>query len=136
VALPCPATELAAREGLEAVLQGKEQLVETLRASTADLETQLAKSQAACDELSTAKATLQESCHQTEMAKGVLEQQLGELGRRLTDETERAASREQELNSRYLEAKQASEVREAALEGRLMEVEARLDDARLEVHYR
>ena len=45
------ATELAAREGLEATLQGKEQLIETLRATTTDLEAQLAKSQGTCDEL-------------------------------------------------------------------------------------
>lgn len=123
---------MAAREGLEAILQGKEQLIETLRTTITDLETQLAKSKGTCDELSLAKSELQEVCHQSQVANSVLEQQLGEQGRRLQQETERAASREQELESRYAEAKQSSEAREAALEGRLMEAEARLDDARLE----
>ena len=113
-------------------MQGKEQLIETLRATATDLETQLAKSQGTCDELSAAKSELQERCHQAQLAHSLLEQQLGEKGRRLQEETDRAAAREQELNSRFAEAKQASEAREAAMEGRLIESEARLDDARLE----
>ena len=126
------ATERAAREGLEATLQGKEQLIETLRATITDLEAQLAKSQEVCDELNAAKSELQETCHHAQVANSVLEQKLDEQGRRLQEETQRAVSREQELNSRYAEAQQASEAREAAMEGRLMEAEARLDDARLE----
>lgn len=126
------ATECAAREGLEATLQGKEQLVETLRNAATDLEEQLAKSRGVCDELSIAKSELQEKCHQAQLANSLLEQKLDDQARRAQEETQRAAAREQELNNRYAEAKQASESREAAMEGRLMETEARLDDARLE----
>jgi chromosome segregation ATPase len=126
------ATELAAREGLEATLQGKEQLIETLRSAATDIEAQLAKSRGACDELSVVKAELQETCHQAQLANSVLEQKLDEQARRIQEEAQRAAAREQELSSRYAEAKQASEAREAAMEGRLIETEARLDDARLE----
>ena len=126
------ATECAAREGLEATLQGKEQLVETLRNAATDLEEQLAKSRGVCDELSIAKSELQEKCHQAQLANSLLEQKLDDQARRAQEETQRAAAREQELNSRYAEAKRASESREAAMEGRLMETEARLDDARLE----
>lgn len=149
-------TEVAARQGLEAVVQGKEQLVEqvhmqsspqldiqdmsdsllvffrTLQGTISALEGQLDKSREAFDELSAGNAELQETCHNTEMAKGVLEQQLGEAGRRLEVEATRAASREAELSTRYEQAERASESREAGLESRIMEAEARLDDVRLE----
>ena len=90
------ATELVAREGLEATLQGKEQLIETLRSAATDLEAQLAQSRSVCDELSAAKSELQEKCHQAQLANSVLEQKLDEQARRVQEETQRAAAREQE----------------------------------------
>ena len=49
-------------------MQGKEQLIETLRATITDLEAQLAKSQEVCDELNAAKSELQETCHHAQVA--------------------------------------------------------------------
>ena len=117
--------EVAKRQGLEAVVAGKEELVETLQTRADDLDAKLQKAEEQCEQEREANTKL-------ELCRGRLEQQVAEAQRNSEQEKARAEQREAELNVRFDEAKAEATAREELGRRNLLEAEARLDDSRVE----